>query len=393
MIISVLGKPRIYKRAVYSTALFLFITCSPLLAQSLGLWVIRDQLTSRAKIDEFINFARQNNIHHLFVQVRGRGDAFYNSKIVTSNELLTDRSWDPLEYTLTRAHEQGLKVHAWINVFLLWSAEQKPNDPMHLLNVHPEWCSVDEDGIKDSERPFEEFQKQNTEGIYLSPLVPEVRRYLLDVIREVVHNYPVDGIHLDYIRYPNNKYDYNVIGRLMFKERHGIDPILLAISNKTIMEQLNATWPIQEYLTKWDDFRRESVNIFIRTVNTMLRQTAPPVQLSAAVKPDPDEARHFFFQDWEQWLKQDLLNFVVLMNYAKNDGQFERCLQRIDKQLPKQKIWVGISVYNQTNINALQKIAVTYSYRFPNIVFFSYETFQKDPSYFPQLRAALSTGR
>lgn len=371
----------------------LFICWSSLSAQSLGLWVIRDQLTTRAKIDEFINFARQNNIRQLFVQVRGRGDAFYKSKIVTYNELLTDRSWDPLEYTLARAHEQGMKVHAWINVFLLWSAEQKPNDPRHLMNIHPEWCSVDDNGIKDIERPFEEFQKQNTEGIYLSPTVPEVRRYLLEVIREIVQNYPVDGIHLDYVRFPKANYDYNIIGRLMFKERYGIDPILLAISNKKILERLNTELHIQKYITNWDDFRREAVNTFVHSVSTMLSQTAPQVQLSAAVKPDPDEARHFFFQDWEQWLQQNYLNFVVLMNYAKNDGQFERCLKKIDKQLPLDKIWVGISVYNQTAVDVMQKIALTNRNRYPNIVFFSYETFQKDPNYFPLLRATLNTGR
>lgn len=380
------------KWAVIMTAHLLFILPAAFSAPSLGLWVIRDQLTTHSKIDEFITFARQNDIHHLFVQVRGRGDAFYQSRIVTFNELLPERNWDPLAYTLQKAHAQGIKVHAWVNVFLLWTAEQPPRDPTHLIYQHPEWCSVDDDGIKDLERPFTEFQQNRTEGIYLAPTVPDVRRYLLEVIRELAMNYDLDGIHLDYIRYPKVNYDYNVVGRMLFKDKYGIDPILLSIKNKEILKRLQE-YNIQEYINKWDDFRRAAVTSFVQDVSQMLANLNRPIMLSAAVKPDPDEARHFFFQDWEHWLKSQYLDFVVLMNYSKSNGQFENCLKKIDKQIAPHRIWMGIGVYNQTPLETLNKIALTYSYRFPHIVFFSYETFQKDTAYYAVLRPALMGGR
>lgn len=361
-------------------------------AQSLGLWVIRDQLVTKDKIDAFINFAKQNNFKDLFVQVRGRGDAFYKSSIVTFNDLLSDRSWDPLEYALHKAHAEGIKVHAWLNIFLLWSAEQKPRDQQHLLYIHPEWCAVDDDGVKDIQRPFSDFKKNNTEGIYLSPLLPEVRRYLIEIIREIAAKYDVDGIHLDYVRYPRSCYDYNVTGRLIFKEKYGIDPILLAITNKSILESLSE-FNIPEYIAKWDDFRREAITDLVRSTHQVLSALPRSIKLSAAVKPDPDEARHFFYQDWENWLSQNYLEFVVIMNYAKSSEQFEAIFKKIDPQLPKERVWVGIGVYNQSPFDALTKTMLTINNNYQNIVFFSYETFQKNTAYFPVIRRAFSLTR
>ena len=79
------------------TALLIYsLTVTARAQTNLGLWVIRDQLNSKEKIDAFVNFAVLNDIKDLFVQVRGRGDAFYHSEIVVYSELLNNNNWDPL---------------------------------------------------------------------------------------------------------------------------------------------------------------------------------------------------------------------------------------------------------------------------------------------------------
>ncbi|HPX99792.1 MAG TPA: family 10 glycosylhydrolase [Candidatus Marinimicrobia bacterium] len=380
-------------RAVAMTALLIYsLTVTARAQTNLGLWVIRDQLNSKEKIDAFVNFAVLNDIKDLFVQVRGRGDAFYHSEIVVYSELLSNNNWDPLEYTLSQAHSYGLRVHAWVNVFLLWSSDQKPKNENHLLYQHPEWCTVDANGIKDIQRRATDFNTLGTEGIYLSPLLPEVRKYLIDIIQELATNYDLDGIHLDYVRYAKNCYDYNPIGRILFREKYGIDPLLLTLSDKSLYKGLELA-EIDSLMLKWEDFRRDAISDFVHNAHKNLREIRPSLQLSAAVKPDPDDARKNFFQDWQYWLRQDWLDFVVLMNYTKDTKQFQKILRKIDPNINKNNVWVGISVYNQSQYEAMTKTILTLNNQFQNIVFFSYETFLKDPQYYPVVRKAFEIAR
>ena len=85
------------------------------------LWVVRDALQSRKSIDDLINFASEKNINDLFVQVRGRGDALYKSQMIPRSQLLPSNEFDPLSYLLHNIKGKGIKVHAWVNVYLIWS--------------------------------------------------------------------------------------------------------------------------------------------------------------------------------------------------------------------------------------------------------------------------------
>ena len=182
-------------------AFFLWISLA--LGQSApvqGIWVVRHSITSPQKVREVVNFARQNGYTDLFVQVRGRGDAYYNSKLVPRSNLLPKSGYDPLSDIISLAHSQGIRVHAWVNMYLSWSAKQLPKDPKHLINLHPDWVEVNGRGKSDME-----FIPQNglngREGVYLSPLNDDVNQHLLQVITEIVSHYDVDGIHMDYIRF------------------------------------------------------------------------------------------------------------------------------------------------------------------------------------------------
>jgi len=377
--------------AVILTALFLFILAnfSHLFPQEhhLGLWVVRNQMIDKKSIDRFVEFASINGFTDIFIQVRGRGDAYYRSKIAPVADRLNGSDFDPLDYALVAAHAYGLKVHAWLNVYLLWSSDDRPKSREHLFWAHPEWCAIDANGIRDIDRSSDEFRKNGTEGIYLSPLVPEVRLHLIQIISELVQKYPIDGVHLDYVRYPKNTYDFNEQARFRFKQKNGVDPILLSISNKSFY----AGWDdqvLEHTLDEWSEFRREGVNELIRGIRESLATLQKPVELSAAVKPDPFEARNHFFQDWETWLKNDWIDFAVPMNYSRNADRFETITLKIDPSIPKSKIWMGIGVYNQNKFDAVAKTMISLSSGFRNVVFFSYDTFADEPSYFRTLQKA-----
>ena len=91
-----------------------------------GLWIVRESMVSRAEIDAALEFAHRGDFNHVFVQVRGRGDAYYRSLIVPRSERIRERDLDPLAYTIRRGHELGLNIHAWVTTYQLWSARKPP---------------------------------------------------------------------------------------------------------------------------------------------------------------------------------------------------------------------------------------------------------------------------
>ena len=89
-------------------------------------WVVRYSMVSQEEIDHALHTASELGFNHVFLQVRGRGDAYYSSQIVPRGRFLTDPDFDPLSYAVEKGHSLGLKVHAWLNIFLLWSSPELP---------------------------------------------------------------------------------------------------------------------------------------------------------------------------------------------------------------------------------------------------------------------------
>src|SRR5262249_6341290 len=92
---------------------------------------------------------------------------------------------------------RDLKIKAWINVMPAWWGTDPPRDPAQLWNEHKDWLWYDQQG---KVQPF-------SDKFYVSvnPCLPQVRRYLCDVVRDLVSRYDIDGLHLDYIRFPNER--------------------------------------------------------------------------------------------------------------------------------------------------------------------------------------------
>src|SRR5215213_1433569 len=99
-------------------AICLAIACPLVAAQEVrALWVVRTTLTSPEKIRQLVDSAADNGFNTLIVQIRGRGDAYYKSRVEPRAIDSKDQppSFDPLALTLTEAHKRGLKVHGWLN--------------------------------------------------------------------------------------------------------------------------------------------------------------------------------------------------------------------------------------------------------------------------------------
>ena len=165
-----------------------------------GIWVTRWTYASASDVRRIMSEVSEAGFNAVFFQVRGQHDAFYPSAIEPWAAELTgalgkDPGWDPLAVAVEAGHAHGLQVHAYINAFTLWRGESPPAvvEPLHAWHRHPEWIAADSEGLP---------MALNAHYVFASPGNPEVRRRLAAVAKDIADRYPIDGIHLDYIRYP-----------------------------------------------------------------------------------------------------------------------------------------------------------------------------------------------
>ena len=336
-------------------------------------------MVSKKSIDEMIQFAVLNRFNNIVIQVRGRGDAFYNSKFVPKSSLIKDLDFDPLAYVLPAAKEKGLKVHVWLNAYLLWSSSVKPIQNEHLANTKIEW--IDHNQLQN--KSLKELlidnknRKNGFEGIYLSPGHPNVNKYLLKVFKELVDEYDIDGIHLDYIRLHDQGYGKNPYAIANFRKYNNSNNQIDALS----LDQYSSQ--------EWNDFLRKSITELVSDTKDMIMLSNSRIELSAAVKPSLYEARERFSQEWDVWLVAGYLDKAFVMNYAADLKIFAANIDIMYDNLPKKyrdRVVVGIATYNQSAEEALTKVKYAKVTRFSSVAFFSYNSLAKSKAYFQTIK-------
>jgi uncharacterized lipoprotein YddW (UPF0748 family) len=322
----------------------------------LGLWVVRDALTTSSSVDNIVQFAVENNYSQLFLQIRGRGDAYYSSKIVPVNSTIRKLKFDPLSRLISQAHDAGINVHGWINVYMLWSSPELPSEENHLIYQQPDWI----DG------QFGSNKKNRIQ--FLAPHNPNVNRYLIHMFDEILKQYDFDGLHLDYIRFQDKDFGKNNQAMAAFLE------------NKT-GDNIQNVLPGDE---KWEAFKRNSITLLISEIKSLRDEKYPELILSAAVKPNLNEAKDRFGQDWSKWLIDGLIDWAIVMNYLPDFQMFADNLDRIRKIIAHEfhsKIFVGIATYNQSPTDFFTKVMYTSSSNFFNYSVFSYNYLANQTSY------------
>ncbi|HOD19573.1 MAG TPA: family 10 glycosylhydrolase [Candidatus Fermentibacter daniensis] len=307
-------------------------------------WMSADGLETTDGIDRLVNLAAASGANGIIVQVMGRGEAWYHSDLIPEAHVLD--TFDPLARVLLQARPLGLEVHAWVNAFLSWSAPTPPADPAHVLLAHPDWFMADPGGRSSASYSRQECEAAGIVGATLSPAVPGVRSRLASICAELASNYDIDGIHLDYIRYPNASFGFEPEARAGFFLSTGVDPVTLfqgsGRSRPSISGMENA----------WLDYRASLVTGTVRTVRAALRSAAPDVTLSCAVMADPGSALRDYSCDWRNWLEEGLVDFVCPMAYTTNRSRAGELAVSTTSTDPGSVVY-GVAVFNQSLQSAL----------------------------------------
>lgn len=323
----------------------------------LYLWVIRDALEDTTRLAILADSARSAGCTDLLIQVRGRGEAYYRSSSEPAPAALENAPpagikaggrpseislrYDPLAAAIRLARERGMRVHAWFNVFL--AGKWKGNGARNVIVRHPEWKARLADGRSLEELSSAERRRAGVEGIYMSPGNPEVIAYLEGAVRELVLRYDLDGLHLDYIRYPYADAGYDEASRRAYLIDDFGGPIPgqaggasgagegdhagEADEGSAAGKAGEAGEAGGEWMDHWDRWKMEQVSRAVERIADAARSASPGIEVTAAVIPDPAAARRACSQDWPRWLREGWIDAALLMAYTKSPDRLEKWLR------------------------------------------------------------------
>ncbi len=276
-----------------------------------AIWVTRWDYKTARDIEHVMDNCRRAGFNTVLFQVRGAGTVFYRSRLEPWADELggRDPGFDPLSVACAAAHRRGLKIHAWVNVVPGFRGKKPPSNPRQLYRARADWFWRDKLGRR---QPL---------GWYCSLNVcyPEVRRYLSDVMREIVAGYPVDGLHMDYIRFPNEHNPSYPAGAVV--PDYPRDARTLAMFRRA-----TGKTPGQAPAA-WNAWRTAQVTQLVRDIRDMMRRVRPDAMLTAAVSANMTKAKRYHFQDASTWLAQGLIDAAFPMNYASSTAVFEKQLR------------------------------------------------------------------
>jgi len=339
------------KRVInYTLLIILFFNCEEKYlykTEGRGLWITRFAYTTnldsidinlqQKAIKNLLEEAERHNFNFVLFQIRGNGTVFYNSgyepwAVELTGTLGENPSWDPLKFAIDLAHSNGLELHAWVNTFPAWRGELLPEDsnPKQIILQYPEWICCDSTG---------NTMKLNPGYVSLSPGIPQARKHIQNTVLEIVKNYDVDGIHFDYIRYPEGA-SY---------KGYSMDKISLKRFNSINGNPLNLDW---------EEWQREQITTFLRNFHYEAKKIKPFIKISCAVigkyKGTGWTAYNHVYQDPKKWMEEGIVDFIIPMIYWKRNRpnyEYSKLLYEW-RQNNKKYVFPGIALYRASGYDS-----------------------------------------
>jgi uncharacterized lipoprotein YddW (UPF0748 family) len=258
--------------------------------------------------------------------------------------MLKEAKVDTIDLLLREAKKNNIKVFAWINLLSLGQ-----NEDADILKKFGKTILTRDQYLRPSghKNPNESDKYYLREDqLFLEPGDPRVAGFLIAITEELAQRYPLfSGIHLDYVRYPMTvpfipgsrfanfglDYGYGEKNVEHFQEASGIDPLTGLKKEKDF--------------SLWDDWKRQQLSSLVRRISRHLKEKSAQMLVSCAVVPSDERAYTSMFQDWPMWLESGIVDYVVLMNYSRDD-QLVKEISRSSLCLrQKGRVFIGIGLF------------------------------------------------
>ncbi len=347
-----------------------------------GIWV-RPSETNEKQIETTLDKLEKAGINNIFLETYFHGRTIYPSEVMKKYNLIVQKEdfigFDPLEVWIREAHKRNIKVHIWFESFYIGN-KYNSDCQKNIITLYPHWLNKTRASY-DSKEPVPSVSEHN--GYFIDPANPEVQKYLLELINEIISKYQPDGINLDYIRYPqsiqekfngyeNTNWGYTQYAREEFKNFHETDPIDI--------KKGTPEW------TKWAEYRQNKITTFVKEVKNLTNNKN--ILLTAVIFPDKQRALETKMQDWRSWSINNYIDGVTPLILTCDKQTASLLINDIKKNSSYlTKIYPGLFVtfMGGSTDDLLRQVHETRKLSMNGFIFFDYAHF--DDKYIEVLKA------
>lgn len=253
---------------------------------------------------KYLDVLQKNNFNAVYFQVRTMSDAFYKSSYEPWSSYLTgtrgkDPGWDPLAFVVEECHKRGMECHAWVNPYR--------------FSTGSNWSTAQDQALKSAGMLLAYTKSDGKTTTILNPGLESVRKRIVDVCKEIISNYDVDGLVFDDYFYPE-----------------GI-PVTSSAGDYDLWQKSGASM-------RFGDWRRNNVNQMVADVYKMVQHQKPYVRFgispagaactSAAVAAKHGIDRCPVASDWQYdgifsdpvaWLEAGTIDYISPQLYWKTN--------------------------------------------------------------------------
>lgn len=239
------------------------------------------EAAQKKQYTDYLDKFKSMNINAVYFQVKGMGDAFYNSPFEPWSSSITgtrgqNPGYDVLKFMIDEAHARDIEFHAWMNPYRIATRSSGGSFPALHSTVNPTWV-VDFPTIR----------------IY-NPALPEVRQRLVDIVKDMITKYDVDGIHFDDYFYPEG----------------------VTLADQADYQRFGAG------ISSIENFRRDNVDKAIKGVYDAIIATKPNVVFSVSPAPDINKNFNSLYADVVKWNREGWVDVVIPQLYQEIGNRF-----------------------------------------------------------------------
>lgn len=351
-----------------------------------GVW-IRPVCKTKEDVVYVVSKLADAGINNIFLETYYHGMTIFPSRTMVKYGFVEQNpifeNFDVLKTFIEEAHKRNIKVNAWFETFYVGNKRPEANKKS-ILSVCPDWSNLTKKSY-DSEKPVQCSSEHN--GYFLDPANPEVQTFLLKLACEMIYEYQIDGINMDYIRFPQavipnkagsevNTWGYTRYAREEFKSIYGVDPITLT--------------PEDNYWQAWNDYRRGKVTAFVRRLSKICRSNK--VCLTAVIFPNKYTALENKHQDWEVWTANDYIDgFTPLFLTCDPVTAADMMRGVIRYKNSKTRLYAGlfIAFMNGSDSDLVRQVHEARKLKIDGFSIFDYAHFQDN--YINTLKESIST--
>ncbi|MBQ7651934.1 MAG: family 10 glycosylhydrolase, partial [Victivallales bacterium] len=267
--------------------------------------------------DETIRVLSENGFNAIFPNMSWACVADYKSDVLPVHPDVNTLG-DQIEACLAACRKYGVELHVW---HVCWNMGHRT--PPEIVK----W-------MQDEKRT--QISLTGASSRFLAPHIEENFNMEKEALLEIVRKYDVDGIHLDYIRYPDSKCDFSPNARAAFEKTLG----------NAVEKWPEDCRPGGRHYAAYNLWRQNNISRLVEVVSKEAHAAKPSIKVSAAVYGEWEGACEWVAQDAVLWVRKGWLDFICPMNYSANSADFRDWLSRqLEITAPLLPIYAGIGAY------------------------------------------------